>query len=203
MKKINLLFVFAFICLFATVNAQSDRVTEPGDDHPSLYGRMFAQDFPEGNEMFAKGKGAFQGEGKQRRKHLDQLRVLKMLELLDLNDKQEIPFLTAFHDTRTKMKELGQQKQELLEQLTPQLHESKPNEENILSLVDEIMGIDEKMTVSRHEFVKLAGTLLTPGQLGRLIVFQERFDAELLEQVRHFQGRRNKGKHEMPNQKGF
>jgi len=202
-KKINLLLIAAFMLTISGVKAQDHGQAEPINDHSLLYGRMFAQGIPDDNELSEPGRGAFDGKVQQRRKHLEQLRILKMLELLELNQEQELPFLTAFQETRNRMKEIHREKRELFEKLTPELHVEKPDEEKILSLIDQIKDIEERIFLVRREFIKTTGPLLTPNQLGRLIVFQERFDAELLEQVRHFRGRGNNDRFEKPGPRGF
>ena len=123
------------------------------------------------------------------RKHIEQLRLLKLLEVLDLNEDQEPTFLMAFKGLRKQLREFDEGKQAVIEKLSEELKLTKPETRRINKLVDSLLAIESGKRESMRRFVGTSRGILTPVQVGRLLVFTERFEYELLERVREFRGR--------------
>jgi Spy/CpxP family protein refolding chaperone len=132
------------------------------------------------------GRGPMDGA---QRKHIEQLRMLKLLEVLDLNEDQEPKFLVAFKDMRKIMRELDDKKGAVIEKLSAELKDSKPDDRRINELVDNVLAIETSKRQAMQTFVETSRGILTPVQVGRLLVFTERFEYELLERVREFRER--------------
>jgi len=130
-------------------------------------------------------------ERPNRRKHLDQLRMLKLLELLDLNEDQEMTFLTAFRSIRQKHREFDELKREAMTELSRLVKESGASDRDIVSVVERCREVEKSKFQSQDLFINEIRNILAAKQLGKFILFQERFEAELLERVRGFrqQGR--------------
>lgn len=127
------------------------------------------------------------------RKHIEQLRLLKLLEVLDLSEDQEPQFLMAFKGMRKAMRNLDESKQTIISRLSKELKAEKPNTRQINNLVDSVLMIEARKRESMQKFVESSRVILTPLQVGRLLVFTERFEFELLERVREFRGRPRPG----------
>jgi len=161
---------------------------------------LFAQG-PGGEGMLRRGGG--QGmplERIEQRKHLEQLRILKMLELLDLSKEQEVPFLTAFNAMREDLRNLEEQANQLIDTLATALESGKSEEPRLRSLIGRIKDVDRRKYERLMSFVDQAETMLTAEQVGKLLIFQRRFEAELLEQVGRF--RRGMGNPRRPGDPG-
>ncbi len=128
--------------------------------------------------------------GGEMRKYIEQLRMLKMLEFLDLSEDQEMTFLTRFKSLRADEDRLEAERKAQVEKLSELVTSEDPNDEAIRAAVDSVR-IKMKQRIALFEaFVDDVGELLTPAQLGKLVIFQDRFEYELLERVRSFQDRR-------------
>jgi len=124
------------------------------------------------------------------RKHIEQFRLLKLLELLDLGDDQEVDFVTAFHSMRRERSLLHQQKTALVDELAEGLRTGTIPDDEINRLIRQISELRKQEARLMEEFLEKSRKILFPAQLGRLIVFQERFELELLESVKVFRERR-------------
>ena len=147
---------------------------------------LFAQG-PGGEGMMHRGRG--QGmpmEHMEQRKHLEQLRILKMLELLDLSKEQEVPFLTAFNSMREDLRDFEAQANQLTDTLAAELQSGGTDESRLRSLISRIKDVDRRKYERLMSFVDEADKMLTVEQVGKLLIFQRRFEAELLEQVGRF-----------------
>lgn len=191
-------------CLISTVSAATDETSQDGPPAKQLVGENNYRDYFQaginphaGWGMFAQlddpppgpGNRGRQGKGRQQR-HLEQLRILKLLELLDLAEDQEMQFLSAFRGVRRQHRQLGQERKELLDQLAASLHRETINERKIIKLVDLINENDLKRKSVQNVFLSDAREVLSVEQLGRLVIFQERFEAELLQGVSYFRARK-------------
>lgn len=133
------------------------------------------------------GRGAKQNP--QHRRHLEQLRILKMLELLDLGEDQEVGFLQAFRGVRKEHRRLAEERGRLFEDLTTGLQKQTLDDRKLDELINGILRLEEEKQQVHKRFIEEARRILTVEQLARFIIFQERFEAELLENVKHFRAR--------------
>ncbi len=125
----------------------------------------------------------------KQRKYLEQFRLLKLLELLDLEEEQEVDFITAFHSMRQQRRVLHEKKKVLVNNLADGLRAGTITDNEIKQLIKEVVKLDNKDSQMKQDFLTTARRILTPQQLGKFIVFQERFELELLETVRAFRER--------------
>ncbi len=139
-------------------------------------------------------RGGFGGrhgkEWRNRRQHLEQLRMLKMLEVLDLAENQELEFLTGFRAVRKEHGQLNAEKETLIDSLSGLLAGDDIDSSVINSVVDRVLAIEDTKREVMGNFIKTTRDLLTPEQLARFVVFNERFERQLLEQVKSFRERK-------------
>jgi len=126
------------------------------------------------------------GPGMDQRKHIEQLRMLKMLELLNLTSEQEIPFLTAFNQMRIEQKSLDEKSDFLLDSMSAEMASTKPSEMRLKDLIVKVKAIEKQRFEQMTTFVDRVDSLLTTEQIAKLMIFQKRFEMELLEQVGRF-----------------
>jgi len=136
-----------------------------GDRHGGMHGRMW---------------------GEEHMKNLENLRLLKLLETLELNDDQSDEFIAEFASFRQKMKDLTTQINAQVDTLAEQLNQAEPDDKAILARVNEIENLRQQRPVLMSQLHDSVREFLTPVQIGKLVVFEERFERELLEKVRGF-----------------
>lgn len=131
-----------------------------------------------------KRRMANEDERMRKRKHLEQFRLLKLLEIIDLDETQEVGFIRAFRQMRRNRQELEVQRRELLQELKFKIGITGAPSDEIYKLSEDLVRSDEKISGIRRRFVEEIRPLLSPNQFGRLILFMQRFDTELLEAAR-------------------
>ena len=147
---------------------------------------MFAQ--APGDKPSMRGDGPpWRGmeQGRQR-KHLEQLRMLKMLELLELGEDQEIEFLTAFNAMRRDQRQLEEVSRMVTDSLAGELRDGNALEARLNSLIDRVLALQNKKHQQRIDFVEQSRAMLTAEQIGKLVIFQKRFESEILERIGRF-----------------
>ena len=154
---------------------------------------MFAQAPGDKPPMRGNGRPWRGMEQARQRKHLEQLRMLKMLELLELREDQEVEFLTTYNAMRREHRELDEQINAVLDSLSIELRAPDPSDENILRFCEQVARLDSEKKMVGVQFGRKAGNMLSAEQLGRLVIFQKRFESEMLERVGRFRQGRDRG----------
>jgi len=142
------------------------------------------------SESYAQPKGRGWGrDGDSHAKNLENLRILKLLELLQLDEEQNTKFISAFVSFRKEAKEITAEIEIEVDSLIDILQQTEPPKENIISQISKIE--DKKIQREKlvRDFHKEVASILTPVQLGKMVVFEEHFERELIESVRGFHNR--------------
>ena len=115
--------------------------------------------------------------------------MLKLLDLLDLSEDTEMEFLVSFRAMRDKQQFLQQRRETVLRRLGEGLRADSLSPEKIHELVMMITGLRKEHLHESERFIAEMMKLLAPEQVGKLVIFQERFEHELLEQMRSYRER--------------
>ncbi len=122
-------------------------------------------------------------------KNLENLKLIKLLELLELTDEQSDKFIGEFTKFRKKAGDLNKQREMEIETLSKLLQEETPDKIKIKQSIDSLHQILQNRMKIGLGFHQQIETILTIEQLGRMVIFQERFDREILESIRGFRDR--------------
>lgn len=176
---------FLLICLAAVpAIAGGDSIgIEPPHDGPH---GMWAQ---AGEPPDQAPPGGEPPDMERRRQHLEQLRMLKLLEMLDLKEDQEVAFITGFRRMREQLEELETQRHSVLDDLSQHIEANNVDNRVVESASQQLVQIAERKIEVVFNFLDRTRNTLTPEQSAKLMVFQERFDRELLERIRAFHER--------------
>lgn len=152
---------------------------------------LYAQVEEEGENLhFGPGKP---GQHRRQRKHIEQLRMLKMLELLDLDQEQEISFLTSYNELRRDIRRVDEARMKLLKELGDKLHDETGADSDIKNTLNQVDANRKEKQKVEAAFLERAATMLSVRQLGKLIMFNEHFERELLDRVRVYrEGRKGR-----------
>lgn len=129
--------------------------------------------------------------------NLENLRLLKLLEAVELSEEQSERFIPIFHAFRTNMKELFDQRRELIDRLADQVKSGAPDEELERS-IQQLRDLKDRMDALHDSFIDDCRSILNIHQLARLVIFQERFEREILESLREFRRHGQRGRTERP-----
>lgn len=123
--------------------------------------------------------------GPQMEANYENLRLLKLFEAVNLSDEQSLKFLPIFRAYRKDIKELRQQRADLTDRLAAALTGSA-DESGIRALMDTLKTNQAALSNREETFRGEAATVLSFVQQAKLMVFQERFEREVLESLREF-----------------
>lgn len=126
--------------------------------------------------------------GPQMEANYENLRLLKLFEAVDLTDEQALKFLPIFRAYRKDMKELRQQRTDLVDRLAAAVAASG-DENSLRAKLDSLATAQDAIREREEVFRREAATVLSFNQQAKLTVFQERFEREMLETLREFRQR--------------
>jgi len=119
-------------------------------------------------------------ERSRRRRHLEQFRLLKLLEFLDLSEEQEDGFIKSFRKLRRGMVKERKDRHSLMRQLKKAVGKDGTKKSMVYDIFSELKEGRNQEEQNRAAFMERSKVLLSAKQFGRLILFQEQFDAQLL-----------------------
>lgn len=154
---------------------------------------LFAQNSDGAHDKYRQARRLARGDREQQQKHLEQLRILKMLELLNLDESQEVPFLTTFNSMRKEHRKLDGQIRQVLDTLADEIREGGADDNRLNRLIDRALMLERQKQQVATDFVDQSRTMLTAEQLGKFVIFRKRFEHELLERIGRFRKRRAPG----------
>jgi len=137
----------------------------------------FAQGPPFGKEkMFEKGH--------EIRERIEMMRMWKLLEVLDLSDKQAEKFLPILNAFQKEQKELEKRKRETLKELEDELSTEKLDLKKVQLYLDDLEENRIMFENNRVSFLSKTKEVLSLEQQAKLVLFEERFAERVKEMIR-------------------
>ena len=124
-----------------------------------------------------------------RERNFENLMLLKLLEAIDLNEDQSDQFILAFSQFRKEMRKKAEAADAEVDKLIELLKAEKLDEKLVQESVDKIFKMRQERMKDMDSLHKKVSSILTVEQLGKMTVFMERFERNLLETIQGFRGR--------------
>lgn len=137
----------------------------------------FAQKPPHGKEKMFKNE-------QEIRERIEQMRMWKLLEILELSDEQAEKFLPNFRDFQKEQKELEHKKREILKELEDELNKKSVDLKKIQTVLDDLEENRNLFENNRASFLSKAKEVLSLEQQAKLVLFEERFAERVKEMIR-------------------
>lgn len=111
---------------------------------------------------------------------MEELKKVKLIEILQMDEETSIKFFTRRSEHMKRMEGLNQASKEKMDQLDEMIIDRKENNDQVLKkAIDEYLQIQENVIRERQYFFKSANEILTIEQMGKLVVFEEKFRNEV------------------------
>lgn len=109
---------------------------------------------------------------------MDQLERMKMLDALELDEATSVKLLSRFKDFRLRQRELNFDMDSIAYELKQQI-DNKRDVNQIKKLSEEYMKCEIAFNKSRIDFIYSLSDILSPEQIGKLLVFERNFKKEI------------------------
>jgi len=124
-------------------------------------------------------------------KQIERFRLLKLLELLNLDEKKEAEFITVFRSYRDQQRDIMFEKINNLKKLSEGLREDTISDQEITDYMSKMTRLNQDLEKNADTFLKKLSSFLTTKEIGKVFVFEDRFEAEILAKMSEF--RRGEG----------
>lgn len=111
---------------------------------------------------------------------MEELKKIKLIEILQMSEETSVRFFTKRAEHIKKIEGLNQASKEKIDQIEEMLNNT--NDNNLPTLkkaIAEYLQLQENMMRERQNFFKSAEEILTMEQMGKLVVFEEKFRNEV------------------------
>jgi hypothetical protein len=126
------------------------------------------------------------GDMEHGRRRIEKFRTIRLLELLNLDSTKEESFLEAYHAYRQDYRTVKGHRMMVIDSLADGLRSGSLNDTQIAQLMTLADSLDDQAAGITDKFYAQVRPMLTEEQLGKLYVFQVRFEAEVLERIAGF-----------------
>jgi hypothetical protein len=132
------------------------------------------------------GQGFGGPSPQERREKLQDLAVWKMLEVLDLSQERTDRFLPALREMQKQEAQLQEQRMRLLQELERRMTQGG-SEKEVREVIQQLRMLGKQGEAVRERFFNQAESILSVQQLGRLVLFQDRFEKRMREMMKQMQ----------------
>ena len=133
---------------------------------------------------------SFAQERRDMPRKIRELKKLKLIEELQLNEKQKEPFAALYSSYLDERRELNHARKKIFKRLMlmSELGSDVPDDK-IKSAILELEVTEKKITDQQTKILKDMQTVLTVSQIARFIVFEEHFEHRMKELMFRFRGK--------------
>jgi Spy/CpxP family protein refolding chaperone len=137
-------------------------------------------------------RGRMQGMGPNMKMEGDfeNLRLLKMMETIDLTEAQSDKFLPLFRTFRKDMRDLRQSRRTMIDRLRDLVKDSA-SDDKLRAAIAELRNNQKQADSRMQKFMDDCAAVLTVQQTARLAVFQEDFEREVFDAIQKYRHRDN------------
>jgi Spy/CpxP family protein refolding chaperone len=121
-------------------------------------------------------------EDENARQRIEEFRRLKLIEVLDLDEEQAVRLMSREKDFRKQEKVREKKREELMAELK-ELVNSDAHDDRIRQQIETLSEFNQSMMKAREDFVFSLSDILSMKQLGKLVLFEQRFSRELRKMI--------------------
>ncbi len=137
----------------------------------------------------AQGPGPGPGQEGKPIERLEQLRKVRMIEMLDLKEDQSVRFFARLNDHDNARRALRKERSDVLDKIE-RLVRNHGDEQEYDPLFKDVLDLDRKLGDENRSFFESLKDVLTTEQRGKLLLFERKFESELREAMREARQRR-------------
>ncbi len=154
----------------------------------------FSQGFEGEDAPPPPGPAGPMGRGNQQiRRQLEQIKIWQLTKEMNLPTEKAEKFFPLYNRYNDEMKGITDERRGLIRSLDSAV--DKHAGESVLSgQIKHIVSIDGRLAATHVDFIKSLEEILSPTEVARYIVFEQRFDKEIRERIRMMMYKRMNGR---------
>ena len=185
MKKIAILFSI-FLIPLSFGFAQSRGVESPPPPEPGQ--EMGMQNHPPRDPGQEMGMG-----NPEVRRQLEQIKIWQMTKEMNLPTDKAEKFFPLYNNYNDELKRITAERRRLIIGLDTAI-KNRMSDAEIQKQIQQIVGLDNQLADSHVKFIQSLGQILTPTEVAKYMVFEQKFAREIRDRIRMIMQQRMRGR---------
>ncbi len=122
-------------------------------------------------------------ENPEIRKQLEQIKIWQMTKEMDLPTNKAEKFFPLYNNYNTELRSITTQRREAVRGLDSTI-KRETGEVEVRKQVQQVLNLDAQMASVHEKFMQSLEGVLSPVEIGKYIVFEQKFDREIRERIR-------------------
>lgn len=139
--------------------------------------------------MSVHAQSAFEGPHGDVMRRIEELRKVRIMDALKMNDTTAVKFLNRWNEFHLRMQELMERRNALVDHLEEIINKSGEQDE-LAPAVEQLLTLDRELAQLRIKFYENLKSILTPRQIAEMIVVDRKFNQEVRKIIGDIQRRR-------------
>lgn len=140
--------------------------------------------FPQEPQSGPQGRGGQMGMGNpQIRKQLEQIKIWQMTKEMNLPTEKAEKFFPLYNHYNQQMKTITDERRSTVRSLDSAV-DNRAGEKEISSTIARVLKLDDDLAATHVKFIRALDGILSPIEVAKYMVFEQRFDREIRERIR-------------------
>jgi hypothetical protein len=131
-------------------------------------------------------------DDQQIRKQLEQIKIWQMTKEMNLPTGKAEKFFPLYNEYNNEMRGITAERRQMIRSLDSAVTGNMAESE-ISKRIRRILTLDDQLAATHVKFINSLGAILSPTEVARYMVFEQRFDREIRDRVRMMMRRRMGG----------
>ncbi len=132
-------------------------------------------------------------ENPEVRKQLEQVKIWQMTKEMDLPTDKAEKFFPLYNSYNTELRGITFRRREAVRALDSTI-KAERSEAEVKKQVQTVLKIDAQMAAAHEKFMDSLDGVLSPVEIGKYIVFEQKFEREIRERIRTIVQQRMRGR---------
>lgn len=120
---------------------------------------------------------------REARKQLEQIKIWQMTQEMDLPTDKAEKFFPLYNAYNSQLRDINVERRQAVRALDSLLRKN-PEETGLKKRIQETLNLDAQLADEHQNFIRSLEGILSPIQVARYIVFEQKFDREIRERIR-------------------
>ncbi|MFZ1080802.1 MAG: hypothetical protein WAO19_02620 [Candidatus Kryptoniota bacterium] len=122
-------------------------------------------------------------ENPEVRRQLEQIKIWQLTKELDLPTNKAEKFFPLYNNYNTELRNITTQRRVAIRGLDSTI-KGEAGESEVSKQVQQVLKLDEQIASAHEKFMQSLEGVLSPVEIGKYIVFEQKFDREIRERIR-------------------
>ncbi len=138
--------------------------------------------------VFAQGMG-----NPEVRRQLEQIKIWQMTKEMDLPTEKAEKFFPLYNKYNDELKKITTERRQLVSGLGTALKDSV-SDADMKNQIQQVIELDNQLVGAHRQFLQSLGQILTPTEIARYLVFEQKFQREIRDRIKMIMQQRMKGR---------